>query len=224
MTNAFTFVAVPSAIHHAHAKPVYVESTSSYVLCLEDLALKAKTSGAKYLMISHMRGKIADMDEVKRICDENGVVLLEDCAHSIGVRFGDGTKDARHTGHHGVAACISSQSYKMLNSGEGGFYLTDNDVMAAKARRRRKGVKRTYPYSVFCVDILLLFILCIYIYIYIYIVLLLVFKGGGLRRRLRGAQRAPHHRAAEGGLRRPAEPDPELLAADELPHRRGNMI
>jgi dTDP-4-amino-4,6-dideoxygalactose transaminase len=132
MTNAFTFVAVPSAIHHAHAKPVYVESTSSYVLDIEDLALKAKTSGAKYLMISHMRGKIADMDEVKRICDENGVVLLEDCAHSIGVRFGDGSEDCAHTGHHGVAACISSQSYKMLNSGEGGFYLTDDDVMAAK--------------------------------------------------------------------------------------------
>jgi dTDP-4-amino-4,6-dideoxygalactose transaminase len=132
MTNAFTFVAVPSAIHHAQAKPVYVESTPSYVMDLEDLAVKAKSSGAKYLMISHMRGKIADMDEVKRICDENGVVLLEDCAHSIGVRFGDGSEDCAHTGHHGVAACISSQSYKMLNSGEGGFYLTDDGPMAAK--------------------------------------------------------------------------------------------
>jgi dTDP-4-amino-4,6-dideoxygalactose transaminase len=132
LTNAFTFVAVPSAIHHAHGKPVYVESTPGYVLCTEDLEVKAKESGAKFLMISHMRGKIADMDEVKRICDKYNVILLEDCAHSIGVRFGDGTKNARHTGHHGVAACISSQSYKMLNSGEGGFYLTDNDVMAAK--------------------------------------------------------------------------------------------
>lgn len=132
LTNAFTFVAVPSAIHHAHAKPVYVESTTGYVLDTEDLEVKAKESGAKYLMISHMRGKLADMDEVKRICDKYNVVLLEDCAHSIGVRFGDGTKNAPHSGHHGIAACISSQSYKMLNSGEGGFFLTDNDLMAAK--------------------------------------------------------------------------------------------
>lgn len=132
LTNAFTFAAVPSAIHHAGAKPVYVESTTSYTMDLEDLPIKIKDSGAKYLMISHMRGKIADMDQVKRICDEGGVTLLEDCAHSIGVRFGDGTANAPHTGHHGVACGISSQSYKMLNSGEGGFYLTDDGLMAAK--------------------------------------------------------------------------------------------
>ena len=35
--------------------------------------------------MSHMRGKIADMDAVKALCDERGVELLEDCAHSIGV-------------------------------------------------------------------------------------------------------------------------------------------
>ena len=38
----------------------------------------------------------------------------------------------------------------------------------------------------------------------------------------RGAQRAPHRGAAEGGLRRPARADPELLAADELPHGGGD--
>jgi len=131
LTNAFTFIAVPSSIHHAGARPVYVESTEGYTMDVEDLKLKIKSSGAKFCMISHMRGKIADMDAVKQACDEGGVVLLEDCAHSTGVRYGDGTKHSTHTGHHGVACCISSQSYKMLNSGEGGFYLTDDGPMAA---------------------------------------------------------------------------------------------
>lgn len=72
------------------------------------------------------------MDEVARICKAAEVTLLEDCAHSIGVRFGDGSASAPHTGHHGVACGISSQSYKMLNSGEGGFYLTNDPIMAAK--------------------------------------------------------------------------------------------
>jgi len=54
--------------------------------------------------------------------------LIEDCAHSIGVKWG-GT----HSGHHGNIACISSQSYKMLNSGEGGFLLTDDEDVAARA-------------------------------------------------------------------------------------------
>lgn len=132
LTNAFTFVAVPSAIQHAGAKAVYVESTKNYTMDVQDLEAKIASSGAKYVMISHMRGKIADMDDVKRVCDAGGVTLLEDCAHSIGVRFGDGSAHCPHTGHHGVACAISSQSYKMLNSGEGGFYLTNDGLMAAK--------------------------------------------------------------------------------------------
>jgi len=132
LTNAFTFVAVPSAVQHAGGKCVYVETAENYTMDLDDLKLKIAESGAKYLMISHMRGKVADMDEMKRICDEGGVMLLEDCAHSLGVLFGDGTAASKHTGHHGKACCISSQSYKMLNSGEGGFFLTDDGQMAAK--------------------------------------------------------------------------------------------
>jgi dTDP-4-amino-4,6-dideoxygalactose transaminase len=132
MTNAFTFTAVPSAVVHAMAKTIYIETTSNYTMDLNDLKLKIESSGAKFLLISHMRGKVADMDEVKAICDKAGVMLLEDCAHSLGVRFGDGSAASKHCGHHGVACCISSQSYKMLNSGEGGFYLTDDATMAAK--------------------------------------------------------------------------------------------
>ncbi|CAE8720377.1 unnamed protein product, partial [Polarella glacialis] len=132
ITNGFTFAAVPSSITHAGASAVYVETAENYTICLVDLEKKIASSGARYFMISHMRGKVADMDEVKRICDNAGVVLLEDCAHSLGVRFGDGSASAPHSGHHGVACGISSQSYKMLNSGEGGFYLTDDPLMAAK--------------------------------------------------------------------------------------------
>ena len=44
---------------------------------------------------------------------------VEDCAHSLGVLW-----KGVHSGHHGDMACISSQSYKMLNSGEGGTPYT----------------------------------------------------------------------------------------------------
>jgi dTDP-4-amino-4,6-dideoxygalactose transaminase len=83
---------------------------------------------AKMCLISHMRGKVADMDAVKDACDRHGVTLLEDCAHSLGVYWND-----KHTGHVGKASAISSQSYKMINSGEGGFLLTDDPDIAAKA-------------------------------------------------------------------------------------------
>ena len=115
LSNAFTFTAVPSAIVHAGCEPVYVEATENFLMDPDHLAEMADKSGAKYCVVSHMRGKVADMDRIRDICEEKGITMIEDCAHSLGVKWNGG-----HTGHHGDMACISSQSYKMLNSGEGG--------------------------------------------------------------------------------------------------------
>jgi len=128
LTNAFTFTAVPSAIEHAGGVAVYCETDWGFRIDVDDLEAKMKSSGAKYLMVSHMRGKIADMDRIAALCEAYGVFLVEDAAHAIGVLW-----NGRHSGHHGRIACISSQSYKMLNSGEGGFLLTNDKEMGARA-------------------------------------------------------------------------------------------
>jgi len=128
LSNAFTFGAVPSAIEHAQGKAVYVESNKDHVIDTVDLEKKLKENpDCRHVLVSHMRGKVADMDKVKELCDEHDAILLEDCAHSLGV-FWNGV----HTGHKGVACGISSQSYKMINSGEGGFLLTDDPEIAAQ--------------------------------------------------------------------------------------------
>jgi dTDP-4-amino-4,6-dideoxygalactose transaminase len=128
ISNAFTFGAVPSAIEHANGKAVYVESDYNHVMDVDDLHKKLEAHpNCKHVLVSHMRGKVADMDAIKEACDKHDAVLLEDCAHSLGVRWQD-----KHTGHIGRACAISSQSYKMINSGEGGFFLTDDAEMAAK--------------------------------------------------------------------------------------------
>jgi dTDP-4-amino-4,6-dideoxygalactose transaminase len=128
MSNAFTFGAVPSAIEHAGGKAVYVESTMDMVIDTDDLEKKmSENPDCKHVLISHMRGKLADMATIKTICDKHGAVLLEDCAHSLGVHYKD-----QHSGHVGKACAISSQSYKMINSGEGGFLLTDDEDIAAQ--------------------------------------------------------------------------------------------
>jgi len=128
ISNAFTFGAVPSAIEHAGGKAVYVESTMDMVIDIDDLEKKLKANpDCKHVMISHMRGKVADMASIKALCEKYDAVLLEDCAHSLGVRYKD-----QHSGHMGIACAISSQSYKMINSGEGGFLLTDDEDIAAR--------------------------------------------------------------------------------------------
>jgi len=128
LSNAFTFTAVPSAIVHASCEPVYVECTDNFLMDPEHLAEMADKSGAKFCLVSHMRGKVGDMDKISAICKERGIIMVEDCAHSLGVSW-----KGEHSGHFGAMACISSQSYKMLNSGEGGFLLTNDDELAAKS-------------------------------------------------------------------------------------------
>jgi len=128
ISNAFTFGAVPSAIEHAGGKAVYVESDYDHLMDVNDLEKKLKANpDCKHVMISHMRGKLADMDAIKNLCDKYDAILLEDCAHSLGVSW-----KGEHSGHVGIACAISSQSYKMINSGEGGFLLTDDPQIAAK--------------------------------------------------------------------------------------------
>lgn len=127
LTNAFTFTAVPSSIVHSGGIPIYVECNSAYVIDIEDLKRKIEENpDAKFFVLSHMRGHISDLDTVKNICEQAGIYLIEDCAHSLGA-----TWDGKLVGYHGEIACFSTQSYKLLNSGEGGLIATNNKELAA---------------------------------------------------------------------------------------------
>jgi len=127
LTNAFTLSPVPGAIHALGARPVLVETTDQLVIDLDDLAGKQRDCDARYLLLSHMRGHIADMHAIARWCKERGVTLIEDCAHTMGARFDDVP-----SGNHGALACFSTQTYKHVNSGEGGLITTDDAQLAAR--------------------------------------------------------------------------------------------
>lgn len=128
LCNAFTLAPVPGAIENAGAQTVLVEITPDYTVDIHDLAQKAEQSRAKYFLLSYMRGHIADMDQVSDVCEHYGICLIEDCAHTVGCRWGD-----RYVGTFGKAGCFSTQTYKHLNSGEGGLLVTDDEDVTAKA-------------------------------------------------------------------------------------------
>jgi dTDP-4-amino-4,6-dideoxygalactose transaminase len=128
LVNGFTLAPVPGAILHAGGRPVLVEVGPDYVIDCEDLRAKARASGARILMLSHMRGHIADMDAVMAACDELGLLLVEDCAHALCAAW-----DGRAIGTFGAAAAFSAQTYKHLNAGEGGFLVLDDDDRIARA-------------------------------------------------------------------------------------------
>lgn len=128
LTNTFTLAPVPGAISNAGGNPIFVEITKDLILDLEDLSKKAEESGARFLLISHMRGHLVDMDQLMKIVNENNLILIEDCAHTMGAQW----KDQR-SGNFGLAGCFSTQTYKHLNSGEGGLLTSNDEEFMARA-------------------------------------------------------------------------------------------
>ena len=128
LSNAWTLAPVPGAVACVGAEAVLVETTEDLVIDAGDLAAKAEASGARVLLLSHMRGHLADMDALMDWAEGAGVRVIEDCAHTMGAEWG-----GRRSGSFGAAACFSTQTYKHLNSGEGGLLTTDDPDLAARA-------------------------------------------------------------------------------------------
>jgi dTDP-4-amino-4,6-dideoxygalactose transaminase len=126
LTNAFTLAPVPGAIASVNAVPLFVGVTEDLVIDLDDLESKAEQ--AKVLMLSHMRGHLCDMDRLMQICERAGITVIEDCAHTMGAAW-----KGVPSGRQGAVGCYSMQTYKHVNSGEGGFLITDDEDIAARA-------------------------------------------------------------------------------------------
>ncbi len=126
LTNAFTLAPVPGAIAAVGAVPVFVGVTEGLTIDLDDLV--ARAGEARILMLSHMRGHICDMDRLSEIACAHGITIVEDCAHTMGAAW-----NGVPSGRHGLIGCYSTQTYKHMNSGEGGLLVTDDAQVMARA-------------------------------------------------------------------------------------------
>lgn len=127
LTNAWTLAPVPGAIAAVGAVPALVEITPDLVLDLDHLRARL-SEGPAALLLSSMRGHLGDMAAIAAACDAAGVPLVEDCAHTMGAAW-----NGRKSGSWGVFGCFSTQTYKHMNSGEGGLLVGDDDALMARA-------------------------------------------------------------------------------------------
>ena len=128
LTNAFTLSPVPGAILAVGGRPELVDTTDQLRVDLNDLERKITATKARVFLLSHMRGHICDMDQLQQLLDRTGVALIEDCAHTMGARW-----DGQASGTFGAGGCWSTQTYKHINSGEGGLFATADPDMMARA-------------------------------------------------------------------------------------------
>ncbi len=123
----FTFVATVEALLTAGAIPIFADIDDT--LCLSPAAVRAAiTSRTRAVAPVHMCGAMADIKALKSICDEKGLILIEDACQSLGASC-----DGKFAGTFGHAGCFSFDPVKTVTCGEGGAVVTADPHIYEKA-------------------------------------------------------------------------------------------
>jgi dTDP-4-amino-4,6-dideoxygalactose transaminase len=132
-TTANAGMYATAAIRGAGAEPAYVEIESSTLL-MDSAALAAALGPrSRAVIVTHLYGRLADVDALGRIARERGIALIEDCAQAHGARARGMT-----AGTHGALGCFSFYPTKNLGAlGDAGAVVTGDRELAAKLRALR---------------------------------------------------------------------------------------
>lgn len=124
----FTFAATPSAIVLAGHRPVLVEADEDLHMDVDHLRKVLASGDVKAVVVVHMRGFASDMPAILDVAADAGVPVVEDAVPALGAAIGD-----RPLGTWGAFGAFSTQSDKSLNTGEGGFLITDDTEAFGRA-------------------------------------------------------------------------------------------
>ncbi len=145
ITQPLTFVATCNAISYCGARPVFVDvdrETMGLSPKALQIFLETNTTIQNNQCINNVTGKVikacvpmhtfghsCKIDEIKNICDQYRICLIEDCAESLGSFYKD-----KHTGTFGQIGVMSFNGNKIITAGGGGCIVTNDEVLARKAK------------------------------------------------------------------------------------------
>jgi dTDP-4-amino-4,6-dideoxygalactose transaminase len=137
---ANTFFASAAAVVHAGGRPRFADVSSATLALSRSTVEAALTDATAGVMLVHIGGLITpEVHEIRALCDERGLFLLEDAAHAHGAAY-----DGRWAGTFGHAAAFSLYPTKVMTSGEGGVLLTADEPLRDEARVYRDQGKASF--------------------------------------------------------------------------------
>lgn len=123
------FIATGFSVCYQNAVPVYADVDPIYLnIDAEDIRRKI-TERTKAIMVVHLWGHPADMDQIMEVARANNLKVIEDCAQAIGAEYKE-----RKVGSIGDVSCFSLVQTKVITCGEGGFILMNDGDLASKIR------------------------------------------------------------------------------------------
>lgn len=110
-----------------NATPVFADIEADTLLMDVESVKQKITEKTKALIVTNLWGLCARLDELRKICDENDIFMIEDCAHNICSYW-----KGKHAGTWGHIGVFSFQQGKHLPTGDGGMMVTDDDDLDHK--------------------------------------------------------------------------------------------
>lgn len=143
ITTAMTAEPTNTTITEAGAKIVWADVDPTSGNLDPSSVASMVTKKTKVIVVVHYAGYPARMNEIMEVARQNGIKVIEDCAHALGARY-----NKRFVGQEGDFAIFSFQAIKHMTTVDGGFLVFKNDSLLEMAKRIRwfgmlKGIPRT---------------------------------------------------------------------------------
>ncbi len=144
-----TFIAPVNAIAYNGAIPIFMDADKYYNIDIEKTIHfinketyfkngysynKSSKNKISAIVPVHVWGNGCLLDELVAICNERNIQIVEDASESLGTSYSEGTYSDNHTGTIGKFGCISFNGNKIISTGGGGMILTDDSMLAEKAK------------------------------------------------------------------------------------------
>ena len=144
-----TFIATINAIRYVEAEPIFMDVDKylniDEVKTIEFILKKTIfRNGFTYnkktkkkiaaLIVVHTFGNAVKLEKLYKICKKKNIKLIEDAAESLGTTYTEGKFKNRHTGTIGDLGIFSFNGNKIITSGGGGCIVTNDKILAKKAK------------------------------------------------------------------------------------------
>lgn len=158
ITQALNFIATSNAISYCGAEPIFLDvdqdtmglSPNALRIFLKNNTIiknnncinKTTNKVIKACVPMHSYGHPCRIDEIRSICDKHFIFLIEDAAESVGSYYKD-----KHTGTFGHLGALSFNGNKIITAGGGGCILTNDKVLAKKAKHLTTTAKINHKWN-----------------------------------------------------------------------------
>jgi dTDP-4-amino-4,6-dideoxygalactose transaminase len=133
-----TFVASATAVSRIGAVPVFVDIDPQTINLNPTEVANHINERTRAIVVVHFAGHPADLNQLTELCDQRGLLMIEDCAHAHGAEWHE-----RRVGSFGSFGSFSFQGSKNMTAGEGGILVTNDAALAERARAISNQGRRT---------------------------------------------------------------------------------